>query len=56
MKKKNLLFLIIATVFLIIGSILLYKKGEINSAVIVTGVMILIGFMTQIRKLKKNKD
>ena len=52
MKRKTLIFFSIAAILWIIGSVLIYKKGEINVSIISTGIIILIGFITQIRKKK----
>lgn len=53
MKRKTLVLFSIAAIFWIIGSILIYKKGETNVSIISTGVIILVGFITQINKRKK---
>lgn len=52
MKKRNLLYLILAEILWIIASILLYKKTETNSAIVVTEIIILSGFINLNEKNK----
>jgi len=52
MKRRTLILFSIAAILWIIGSILIYKKGEINVSIISSGIIILVGFITQIKKRK----
>ena len=52
MKRKIPIIMVIALILWIIGSILIYKKGESNLVIIITGIIILSGFVTQIKKKK----
>jgi low affinity Fe/Cu permease len=52
MERKTLILMSIAVILWIIGTILLYKKGESNAVIISTGIIILTGFFTQIKRKK----
>jgi hypothetical protein len=52
MKSKTFIFFLIGVILWVIGTILLYKKGESNTAIISSGFIILIGFITQIKRKK----
>jgi hypothetical protein len=41
-----------AVILWIIGTILLYKKGESDAVIISSGIIILTGFFTQIKRKK----
>jgi len=45
----------IAVVLWAIGAVLLYKKGSPNLPIIVTAVLIVIGFVSQIRNKVSNE-
>ncbi len=47
------MLLSIAAILWIVGTILLYKKGESNTVIITSGIIILIGFLTQIKRKKE---
>jgi hypothetical protein len=53
MKKPAKIIFVIAVVLWTIGAVLLYKKESPNTAIIITGVILIVGFFTQI--LKKYK-
>jgi len=54
MKKTTKISFVFALALWIIGSVLLYRNGGPNSAIFVTGIIILFGFVYQIGK-KENK-
>jgi hypothetical protein len=50
MKNSTKIKFAIALILWVIGSVLVYKKGSANSPIIITGVMLVIGFVSQISK------
>jgi hypothetical protein len=52
MERKTLILMSIAVILWIIGTILLYRKGESNVVIISSGIIILIGFITLLKRKK----
>jgi hypothetical protein len=50
MKKSTKIIFAIAAVIWTIGAVILYKKEGPNVAIISSGVILVIGFVSQIRK------
>jgi len=50
MKNSTKIKFAIAFVLWVIGTVLIYKKGSVNSPIIITGVVLVIGLVSQIRK------